>query len=120
MKCDDAGLEKLFGNLIDDYIIMMMLQEIQSQANLFQLLVHSLCPSIFGHEMVKAGLILGLFGSGQKFVNDKNRIPVRGDPHILVVGDPGLGKSQVVFYCSCVSVSGKTRLGYSYVTNISR
>lgn len=25
----------------------------------------------------------------------QNRIPVRGDPHILVVGDPGLGKSQV-------------------------
>ena len=25
----------------------------------------------------------------------QNRIPVRGNPHILVVGDPGLGKSQV-------------------------
>lgn len=27
----------------------------------------------------------------------QNRIPVRGDPHILVVGDPGLGKSQVCY-----------------------
>ena len=25
----------------------------------------------------------------------QNNIPIRGDPHILVVGDPGLGKSQV-------------------------
>ncbi|XP_059176311.1 DNA helicase MCM8-like [Physella acuta] len=72
------------------------IQEIQSQENLFQLLVSSLCPSIFGHEMVKAALILCLFGSGQKFTNDKNRIPIRGDPHILVVGDPGLGKSQML------------------------
>lgn len=27
----------------------------------------------------------------------QNTIPVRGDPHILVVGDPGLGKSQVEY-----------------------
>lgn len=26
----------------------------------------------------------------------QNRIPVRGDPHILIVGDPGLGKSQML------------------------
>ena len=25
----------------------------------------------------------------------QNTIPIRGDPHVLVVGDPGLGKSQV-------------------------
>ena len=25
----------------------------------------------------------------------QNAIPIRGDPHILIVGDPGLGKSQV-------------------------
>ena len=45
---------------------------------------------------MKAGLALALFGGCQKHVDDKNRIPVRGDPHILVVGDPGLGKSQML------------------------
>ncbi|KAG8430836.1 hypothetical protein GDO86_019917 [Hymenochirus boettgeri] len=71
-------------------------QEIQAQENLFQLIIKSLCPTIYGHEIVKAGLSLALFGGCQKFVDDKNRIPVRGDPHVLVVGDPGLGKSQML------------------------
>uniref|UniRef100_A0A2K5H908 DNA helicase MCM8 n=1 Tax=Colobus angolensis palliatus TaxID=336983 RepID=A0A2K5H908_COLAP len=46
--------------------------------------------------LVKAGLALALFGGSQKYADDKNRIPIRGDPHILVVGDPGLGKSQML------------------------
>ena len=54
----------------------------------------SLSPFTF--ELVKAGLILALFGGSQKYADDKNRIPIRGDPHVLVVGDPGLGKSQML------------------------
>lgn len=72
------------------------IQEIQAEENLFKLIVNSLCPVIFGHELVKAGLTLALFGGSQKYADDKNRIPIRGDPHILVVGDPGLGKSQML------------------------
>uniref|UniRef100_A0A803SNX2 DNA helicase MCM8 n=1 Tax=Anolis carolinensis TaxID=28377 RepID=A0A803SNX2_ANOCA len=71
-------------------------QEIQAEENLFKLIVNSLCPTIYGHEIVKAGLVLALFGGCQKYVDDKNRIPIRGDPHLLVVGDPGLGKSQML------------------------
>ncbi|XP_059842238.1 DNA helicase MCM8 isoform X1 [Hypanus sabinus] len=72
------------------------IQEIQAEENLLKLFVNSLCPAIYGHELVKAGLILALFGGCQKYVDDKNRIPVRGDPHVLIVGDPGLGKSQLL------------------------
>ncbi|XP_060642079.2 DNA helicase MCM8 isoform X2 [Anolis sagrei] len=71
-------------------------QEIQAEEDLFKLIVNSLCPTIYGHEIVKAGLVLALFGGCQKYVDDKNRIPIRGDPHLLVVGDPGLGKSQML------------------------
>ncbi|RUS75437.1 hypothetical protein EGW08_016816, partial [Elysia chlorotica] len=75
--------------------------------------------------MVKAGLILGLFGSGQKFVNDKNRIPVRGDPHILVVGDPGLGKSQMLQAVSAaaprsVYVCGNTTTASGLTVTLSK
>ena len=65
--------------------------------------MHSLCPTIFGHEMVKAGLLLTLFGGSSKYSNDKENVAVRGDPHLLMVGDPGLGKSQMLQSCAHVS-----------------
>ena len=71
--------------------------------NVFKLLVHSLCPPIFGHEMVKAGLVLTLFGGTSKYANDKENVSVRGDPHLLMVGDPGLGKSQMLQSCHHVA-----------------
>ncbi|XP_034754360.1 DNA helicase MCM8, partial [Etheostoma cragini] len=71
------------------------IQEIQSQPELLRLIVQSLCPVIYGHLLVKAALALVLFGGRQKHTG-KNSVPVRGDPHILMVGDPGLGKSQML------------------------
>lgn len=49
-----------------------------------------MCP-----KLVKAALALVLFGGRQKHTG-KNSVPVRGDPHVLMVGDPGLGKSQML------------------------
>lgn len=59
------------------------IQEIHAfKGQLFKLLVASLCPSIYGNEMVKAGLLLGLFGGTIKFSAAKDKVPVRGDPHV--------------------------------------
>ena len=49
------------------------IEEIQAEPNLLRLIVGSLCPSIYGHDNVKAGLVLGLFGGTQKFASDKVR-----------------------------------------------
>ncbi|XP_046848188.1 DNA helicase MCM8-like [Xenia sp. Carnegie-2017] len=82
------------------------IREIQAEKDLFRLICGSLCPTIYGHEIIKAGLILGLFGGCQRFQNDKNSVPVRGNPHILVVGDPGLGKSQMLQAASNLAPRG--------------
>ncbi|CAH8529743.1 unnamed protein product [Dicrocoelium dendriticum] len=49
------------------------IREISEQPNLFRLLVASLCPSICGRALVKAGLLLALFGGTQNPRPNKRR-----------------------------------------------
>ena len=53
-----------------------------------------------------AGLSLALFGGVQKYSGSSNKIPIRGDVHCLIVGDPGLGKSQLLRAVSIVNPRG--------------
>ncbi|KAF0975071.1 hypothetical protein FDP41_005824 [Naegleria fowleri] len=82
------------------------IREMGCEPDIFRLIVHSLCPAIFGHEIVKAGLVLTLFGGVQRYTNAKDMLTVRGDPHILIVGDPGLGKSQLLTAVSHIAPRG--------------
>ncbi len=93
------------------------LQEILDVANAkdtIATLVRSFCPRIFGNEMVKLGLLLTLFGGSRRSGSfegsasqggsgGKGRLAIRSDPHVLVVGDPGLGKSQLLNFASAVA-----------------
>ena len=72
---------------------------IASRPNLFNLLVHSFCPLIYGQELVKAGILLCLVGGSYS----ENH---RGNIHVLIVGDPGLGKSQLLREASILSTRG--------------
>ncbi|XP_031846234.1 DNA helicase MCM8-like isoform X2 [Nomia melanderi] len=82
---------------IKDYLAI---KEVYNTPNIFPLLVHSLCPSIYGHEMIKAGLILSLFGGNAE------HLELRENIHTLIVGDPGLGKSQMLQACSRIAARG--------------
>jgi len=74
--------------------------------DVFRQMLQSFCPSIYGHELVKAGITLALFGGVQKNSADQNKVPVRGDIHVVVVGDPGLGKSQLLQAAAAISPRG--------------
>ena len=59
-------------------------------------IIASIAPSIYGHEDIKRGLALALFGGQPKDKQDKHR--VRGDLNVLMCGDPGTAKSQFLKY----------------------
>lgn len=70
--------------------------ELSRDPNIGQRIANSIAPSIYGHESCKMALAMSLFGGVPKNVNDKHRI--RGDINILLLGDPGTAKSQLLKY----------------------
>jgi DNA replication licensing factor MCM6 len=60
--------------------------------SLYRDLVLSIAPAVYGHEEVKKGILLMLFGGVHKVTPEG--INLRGDINIAVVGDPSTSKSQ--------------------------
>ena len=59
-------------------------------------IVDSVAPSIYGHKDIKTAVALSLFGGVSKVAQGKHHI--RGDINVLLLGDPGTAKSQVLKY----------------------
>ncbi|MBI2076955.1 MAG: hypothetical protein HYT80_01095 [Euryarchaeota archaeon] len=74
---------------------------ISKNADPYLLIRQSFAPELFGMDDVKDALILSLFGGVAKEFKDGTRI--RGDIHVLLVGDPGVAKSQSLRYLSKLS-----------------
>ena len=68
---------------------------------LFEHIVKSIAPTIYGMDEVKKAIALQLFGGCQKRMDDGTTI--RGDTHILLIGDPGVAKSQILRYMSLLA-----------------
>jgi DNA helicase MCM8 len=68
----------------------------------FDLLVRSLCPSIIGHDMVKAGILLCLLG-GTPSASTGHGNTIQSNSHLLICGDPGMGKSQMLLAATQVA-----------------
>ncbi|MXR41740.1 AAA domain-containing protein [Halobaculum sp. WSA2] len=70
--------------------------ELSTHENIYDEMVASVAPSIYGYEQEKLSMILQLFSGVTKHLPDGSRI--RGDLHMLLIGDPGTGKSQMLSY----------------------
>ncbi|QLG50069.1 minichromosome maintenance protein MCM [Natrinema halophilum] len=70
--------------------------EISNRDDIYEHMIASIAPSIYGYEQEKLAMILQLFSGVTKQLPDGSRI--RGDLHMLLIGDPGTGKSQMLSY----------------------
>ncbi len=87
------------------------IKKLSKQKNIFENLTNSIAPAIYGHNIVKESIVLQLFGGVQK--NLPNEQKIRGNIHILLIGDPGSGKSQLLQATAnlapkSIYISGKT------------
>jgi replicative DNA helicase Mcm len=97
--------------------------EIAKDPKVYNRLISSIAPSIYGHEDIKAALMLQLMGGVQKIHDDGTKR--RGDMHVLLIGDPGSGKSQMLHFISQIApkarlVSGKGASSAGLTATVTR
>ena len=78
--------------------------ELARRPDIHDLLAESIAPSIYGYKHVKRAIAALLFGGVPKVYPDGVR--VRGDIHVLLIGDPGTAKSQLLRYVASIAPRG--------------
>ncbi|QKQ99589.1 minichromosome maintenance protein MCM [Metallosphaera tengchongensis] len=64
-------------------------------------IISSIAPSIYNHWEIKEAIALALFGGVSRIMEDGTR--TRGDIHVLIIGDPGTAKSQILQFAARTS-----------------
>uniref|UniRef100_A0A8C3BBQ2 DNA replication licensing factor MCM4 n=1 Tax=Cairina moschata TaxID=8855 RepID=A0A8C3BBQ2_CAIMO len=75
-----------------------ILKELSKKADIYERLSSALAPSIYEHEDIKKGILLQLFGGSRKDFTNTGRGNFRAEINILLCGDPGTSKSQLLQY----------------------
>ncbi len=81
------------------------IKKLSKDPDVFQKLVGSIASGIYGYDEIKESIILQLFGGIPHVMADGTRI--RGNIHILLTGDPGIGKTMLLKLVSSIVPRGK-------------
>jgi replicative DNA helicase Mcm len=95
--------------------------KLSNNPELMSHIITSVAPSIYGHDYVKQAAVYQMLGGVQKKRDDG--VVTRGDIHILLIGDPGSGKSQLLKRISVIApkaryVSGKGASGAGLTASV--
>jgi len=99
-------IEEAFDEVEIDNEDVKKLMRLKDDPQVYEKLVKSVAPSIYGHEKIKEALVLQLMGGVRKLRNDGTK--TRGDIHVLLVGDPGAAKSTLL--SAITNIAPRSRL----------
>ncbi|MEM0231950.1 MAG: minichromosome maintenance protein MCM, partial [Candidatus Methanomethyliaceae archaeon] len=100
IEISEKGMEEVKITPEDEKTII----ELSKDPLLYQKIFSSIAPSIYGYEEIKEAIAYQLAGGVPKIMPDG--IKVRGDINILLVGDPGTAKSQLLQYVAKIAPRG--------------
>ncbi len=97
LECNSVEIaEKEFEEVEIDEKAEDEIRKLSRDPMIYRMITHSIAPTIYGSEDVKQAIALQLFGGIAKEMPDGSRL--RGDIHVLLIGDPGIAKSQLLRY----------------------
>lgn len=76
-------------------------EELSRMPNLYSKLADCIAPSIYGNMDIKKAILCLLMGGSKKILPDGMKL--RGDINVLLLGDPGTAKSQLLKFVEKVS-----------------
>ena len=75
-----------------------LLKELSKKPDVYERLARAIAPSIYENEDIKKGILMQLFGGSRKDFSATGRGQFRSEVNILLCGDPGTSKSQLLQY----------------------
>ncbi|CCE65248.1 hypothetical protein TPHA_0K01140 [Tetrapisispora phaffii CBS 4417] len=75
--------------------------QLSRRPDIYELFTNSIAPSIYGNIDIKRAIVCLLMGGSKKLLPDGMRL--RGDINVLLLGDPGTAKSQLLKFVEKVS-----------------
>lgn len=89
------------GQIVRKAEMEQKVKELSERPDIYEILARSLAPSVWSMDDVKKGILLQLFGGTNKSITrggGGGGPRYRGDINVLLVGDPGTSKSQILQY----------------------
>ena len=80
------------------------IRTIATKPDAYEKLIASFAPHIYGHEVIKEAILLLIVGSVTKKLDDGSTR--RGDVNVLLVGDPGTAKSEMLKFAAKIAPRG--------------